>query len=399
MPPASSRQVSRGDTLVAIQDFSMKLFQLTAVITVLLLGWFLWGILSGSLADVPKRSVAEQKMVLQTIENISYYLNISLIINLIAGAICFYDEQTYPVILLIIAGFLMYGLQYAIDSMFGNSQQLVAGKASQLSLQSLHRTALTIAVPGVILLIVTIVQGILSPEKLDLNSVSLGRGAAAQQSSGGLIGAFAPCWQLPFCRESVRKNCPIFHAKTKCWKQGVGCMCEQSILQLSGTGQKQEMTPEELQKTKGFVAIGDLIEKSDQETKKTIPTRIGPRGIKIPINPNITPEQARERCKGCIIYTEHQRKKYNFFAPLVTLTVPLFVFWQFEALQKLMGDVIGKFDTMIGHVALSADKVTNFSQKITGAFGIEMVMVICAGLVMLTWALRFLEYCIFKIKI
>ena len=49
----------------------MKIFQLTSVTTVALLGWFLWGIISGSLADVPKRSIAEQKMVLQTIESLA----------------------------------------------------------------------------------------------------------------------------------------------------------------------------------------------------------------------------------------------------------------------------------------------------------------------------------------
>ncbi len=377
----------------------MKVFQLTSVLTVLGLGWFLWGILSGSLADVPKRSVAEQKMVLQTIESLSYYLNICLIVNLIAGAICFFEEQTYPVVLLLIAGFLMYGLQYSIDAIFGDGKQLVAGKASQMSLLRLHQWAMTIAVPGVILLVVSIIQSVLSPEKIDLTAVSLGKGAAEQQNSGGLIPAFAACWQLPFCREGIRKTCPIFHAKTKCWKQGVGCMCEQSIIQLAGTGQKQEMTPEELQRIKGFVALGDLIEKSDQETRKTIPTRVGPRGVKIPINPNITPQQARERCKGCIIYNEHQHRKYNFFAPVITLAVPVLVFWQFEGLKSLMGTLIEKFDTLIGHAVLSTSKVTNFSQTITGAFGIEMVMVICAGLILLTWGLRFLEYCVFKIKI
>lgn len=176
-------------------------------------------------------------------------------------------------------------------------------------------------------------------------------------------------------------------------------MCEQSIIQLSSAGKKQEMTPEELQKVKGFVALGDLIAKSEEETTKTIPTRVGPRGVKIPVNPNITPQQAKERCKTCIIYNEHQRKKYNFFAPLITLVVPLLVFWQFETLKAFVASGVDKFDSLIGHVALSSEKVTNFSQKVTGAFGIEMILVICIGLVFLTWALRFLEYCIFKIKI
>lgn len=398
MPP--SNECSRSGTLQMIRDFAMKVFQVTALTTVALLAWFMWGIISGSLADVPKRSAADQVLVMQTIQNFSSYLNISLLLNLISGAICFYDESAYGVVLLIIAGFLDYGMQYCMDAVIGNTKSLVAGKASHLSLAALHQSALMIAVPGILLVIYNIIAALMNAGNRSLGNATLGKGMAAQQNAPSpIVGAFAPCWQLPFCRTAIKETCPIYHAKTKCWQQGVGCMCEQNIIQLAMSTGKQRVSQEELSESKGFVALGDLINKDEKDMLKSIPTRIGPRGVKIPVNPNITPQQQKERCHNCIIYTEHQRLKYNFFAPLVTLIIPVLAFLQFENLKAFAGQMVEKFDSIIGHVTLNIGKVTDFSQKVAGSFSLEFILVICATLVLLTWSLRFLEYCVFKIKI
>ncbi len=398
MPP--SNDYSRSGTLQAIRDFAIKVFQLSSLTTVALLAWFLWGILSGSLADTPHRPKADQALVMQTIQNFSSYLNISLLANLISGAICFYDENAYAVILLIVAGFLEYGMQYCMDAVLGNTKTLEAGKASQLSLAELHQAALMIAVPGILLTLYNIVMAIMNVGNSSLGKAGLGKGMAAQQSGPApLTGAFAPCWQLPFCRSAIKETCPIYHARTKCWKQGVGCMCEQNIIQLAMSTGKQKVSQEEMKEAKGFVALGDLINKDEKDMLKNIPTRMGPRGVKIPINPNITPKQQKERCHNCIIYTEHQRLKYNFFAPLVTIVVPVLAFLQFDNLKNLARQTVEKFDSLIGHVTLNPGKVTDFSQKVAGSFSMETILVVCAALVLLTWALRFLEYCIFKIKI
>jgi len=386
--------------LQAVRDFSIKVFQLSTLATVGLLAWFIWGILSGSLADVPKRTAAEQTMVMQTIQSFSSYLNISLGACLLSGAICFFDENTFGVILLIVAGLLSYGMQYCMDAVIGNPQNLVAGKASKLSLAELQQCSLMIAVPGVILVVYNVILALVNAGRGHADHVSVGKGMAAQQASPPpLVGAFAPCWQLPFCRKAIKDSCPIYHARTKCWQHGVGCMCEQNIIQLSMTTGKQKISQEEMQETKGFVALGDLINKDEKEMMKNIPTKMGPRGVKIPINPNITAQQQRERCRNCVIFTEHQRQKYNFFAPVITFTVPVLVFWQFESLKTLARQVVEKFDTLIGHVTLNSGKVTDFSQTVSGSFSMETILVVCAGLVLLTWALRFLEYCVFKIKI
>src|SRR5690606_15002635 len=47
----------------------------------------------------------------------------------------------------------------------------------------------------------------------------------AQQKVAAHANMFSPCWKLPFCREVIRKQCPAFLAKKRCWKFGRGCYC------------------------------------------------------------------------------------------------------------------------------------------------------------------------------
>jgi hypothetical protein len=218
-------------------------------------------------------------------------------------------------------------------------------------------------------------------------------------SQRSTIGAFAKCWQLPFCRESLRKKCPIYHARTKCWKERVGCMCEENVIRLA-MGGEDEQKPVDMTKEAGFVPIGDLITKSEKEERKSIPTRPGPRGVRIPTNPHLTESQKKMRCHNCIIFNEHQRQKYQLLSPIVTLAVPALVFWQFEALRNLIGNMLNMIDSVVGRVTFSGANAgaSNLTKEVTGNLPVETLLIVCLTLVMMTWALRFLEYCMFKLR-
>ena len=60
-------------------------------------------------------------------------------------------------------------------------------------------------------------------------------------------------------------------------------------------------------------------EKTAQFPPKIAAATPSRRGVKIPHNPNIPMSVKRERCRNCVIYNEHQRMKYQFFAPLFVL--------------------------------------------------------------------------------
>ena len=396
-----SNRDSEAAVLQTVTDYAAKIFQITLVTTLLLLGWLLWGMFSGKLADTPKMPRIEQAQALQTVQTITTWLRISLIVNLVSVCILFYEVTVVPVVLLSIAAFLAFGLQYVADFMGIDKSNFRATGASATGLKTIYFCAMALAVPGVILVLRNIVMNVLSARHGDDLVSEYGQTVTPEENAPrAALGVIAKCWQLPFCRAGVRKTCPIYHARTKCWKQQVGCMCEENIIRLSMRDDREDAPPTvEMQKNQGFVAIGDLITSQEKEMAKTLPTKAGPRGIRIPVNPNLTSQQKKQRCHNCIIYNEHQREKYKFFAPVITLLVPLFVYLQYEPIRGTLKNVLNAIGGLVSKATFSGATNDKLAAQITGSFTAELILIIALTLVALTYALRVLEYCVFKIKI
>jgi hypothetical protein len=235
--------------------------------------------------------------------------------------------------------------------------------------------------------------------------MTYGAGVKRETRKMPLVPAIAACWELPFCRDGIKVRCPIFHAKTKCWKEKVGCMCEENIILLAmdgGPAAPQDMTRDS---NATFVPIGDLLTKSSPKTdemKSRIPTRIGPRGVKIPTNPHLSQGQKNERCRNCIIYNEHQRLKYNVAAPVLTFAIPLFAYLQYDTLRGLLASILTGLNATVAHITFtptSSSIITKMEKDVVGNFSVEVVLIVCMTLVLMTMGLRFLEYCLFKLKI
>ena len=175
-------------------------------------------------------------------------------------------------------------------------------------------------------------------------------------------------------------------------------MCEENIILLS-MGGTEAAQPVNMTKEMGFVPIGDILTKGNEAKRANIQTRIGPRGVRIPTNPHVTDVQKRERCRNCIIYNEHQRVKYSFFSVPVTLIVPVLVFSQFDTVRMGLSGLLHGLDSLIGHINFTGNADVNLTRQITGSMPIETIIIGCLTFIVMTWAQRFLEYCIFKIKI
>ncbi len=385
-----------------VVDILTKVFQASLIPTVLLTAWLMWGLFSGRLADVASMSSADHATALKTITTLSLWLNVSLVVTVVSAGLIYLELEAIGVIYLLAAAFLEFGLKFIIGALLsGETARLMAGDASKASLREIHTMAYIIGVPGILLAVKTLLGKIFNSRHRDLANLSFGKGASRTERKAPLIGALAKCWELPFCREGIRVRCPIFHAKTKCWKERVGCMCEENIILLAmgGSGPDDPEKTQTLNKQSGFIPIGDLLSKNAEEQKAAIPTRIGPRGVRIPTNPHLTATQKRLRCHNCIIFNEHQRQKFQFLSAPVTLAVPLLVVLQFSNLRQLIDVILGILDKLVGQVSFHAADSSALSKEISGNLGIEVIFIICLTLVLMTWAQRLLEYTMFKIKI
>lgn len=384
----------------AVLENIKKVFQVALGASLLLFGYLMWGLFSGAFADVVKEAATAQHAV-QLVGQLSMWLNLCLVVTLLSSILLYYEEDSLGIVLVLVSAFLAYGLEFCITMLFASdAQRLTSGTASQNVLKEVHLAAMMIGAPGVLMILRSMIARFTTARQgEDLTNMQYGANVAREEVPKAMIGAFAKCWQLPFCRSGIRKSCPIFQAKTKCWKERVGCMCEENIILLAMGGTEQQK-PVNMTKEMGFVPIGDLLSKGNEEKRAAITTRVGPRGVRIPTNPHITDQQKRERCRNCIIYNEHQRQKYQFFSAPVTLSIPVLVAWQFDSLTRLINMLMKAIDSLFSHLSISGNGPSlDLYKSVAGSMPIETMLIVCMTLILMTWAQRLLEYCTFKIKI
>ncbi len=178
------------------------------------------------------------------------------------------------------------------------------------------------------------------------------------------------CYQLPYCVDFIRAKCPIYLAQKACWRHMVGCLCEESIIVNALTGTiPRNATREDFEKA-------------------------------IPVNTRLSVGEKRSRCRRCIIYNQHQLHKYRVAAPVV-ITLTLAIMVQYSApLHKLLLAALHRVDTVVSKLtflpqAAGYDTLESLARTSEMA---SWLLTGVAGLMVLTWLLKFTETVIFKWK-
>jgi len=170
------------------------------------------------------------------------------------------------------------------------------------------------------------------------------------------------CWQLPFCRKFVRERCPIYHSRRTCWKELVGCMCEEQVIR---NAMENKPIPKEAILAANF----------------------------IPQNHRLSEAQKKERCYSCVIYNEHQRHKYKAG---MWITVPGFFLFYGACHGLLVAAVTGllfKINQAVNGATLGA--AGNYKPPTS----FVEIMLAFFMLIALAYTMKLLEFTIFKIKL
>ena len=192
------------------------------------------------------------------------------------------------------------------------------------------------------------------------DSLKYGKGVTEESDRKNVF--MGKCWQLPYCRKFVREKCPIYHAQRTCWRELVGCMCEEAVIRVAMEG-------------------------------KPVSKEALLSGAAIPRNNKIPDSAKRERCRNCVIYNEHQKHKYKLAMPVVIIGYALF----YILFKGPLADMISRFFDRGTKLAtdLSAGTVKNvqtsdlFIQVVVGAI----------VLMLLAYTIKVVEYALFKLKI
>jgi hypothetical protein len=176
------------------------------------------------------------------------------------------------------------------------------------------------------------------------------------------------CWQLPFCRKFVRERCPIYHARRTCWKEQVGCMCEESVIRNAMEG-------------------------------RIVPSDVVAAAQYIPRNSRISPQQKKERCNHCVIYNEHQKHKYKLLLPVALGSVVLSYAMFREPLVQALEGLIQSSEALVRRSTLADEgAVTGLGLGEGASFFHEAILAFLA-LVLAAYLIRLIEFLVFRLKI
>jgi hypothetical protein len=277
------------------------------------------------------------------------------------GALFLYwGEEVLGVLLLIAAGILYFGpglLSSSNDS---------ASQLSRLAIGGLQTPGLVIGLFGVIAFAYDMYDRVKMRSTLGAkaDTIKYGKGLKEEKDIQNVL--LGKCWQLPFCRKFVRERCPIYHAKTSCWKERVGCMCEEQVIKNAMEG-------------------------------KTIPRDVLAASQYIPRNNKLTPNQKVERCRTCIIYNEHQKHKYRVALPVVLVGLGATYALGRGTFLDALGSVIVGTQGVVDKAMLRKD-----SGSLTGSTMLPIfkeLILIVIFMMLIAYLLRFIEYLFFKLKV
>jgi len=284
-----------------------------------------------------------------------------------------WGEEVLGPLLMIVWGALYFSPAY-LPLAFANSHNAIGDEA----LATLQRASLPLGAIGLIVVVADVMTRVKlrTSQGAKADQLKYGKGLKEEKDIRNVF--MGKCWQLPYCRKFVRERCPIYHARRTCWKERVGCMCEESVIRNAMEG-------------------------------RIIPADSIAAAKYIPQNTKLTAEQKAERCRQCVIYNEHQKHKYKLAMPCaIGGTALVYVFFRepmSQGVQTAMAGVnkIIKANTYKNpnETITETEDKTNLSGTGLGNGDVAFSEVILVALlvVALAYVIRFIEYLFFKAKV
>ncbi|HWD41725.1 MAG TPA: hypothetical protein VG944_22980 [Fimbriimonas sp.] len=278
----------------------------------------------------------------------------------VGGGFLWWGEDVASAILVLISAALYFAPLY-VPSMLGDSS--TTNSAISEALGGVQTGGMVLGSLSIISLLVQVGIKVRQRAKIGVKADHLKYGKGVKEEADRQNVFMGSCWQLPYCRRFVRERCPIFHSKRTCWRERVGCMCEEEV-------------------------IRNAMENKPIPKDALLATNMIPKNFKL------TEGQKAERCRNCVIYNEHQRHKYKLSLPVMLLAFAAIYFFLHGPLVDALTGVVLNINKAV-HVAT----ISGTSSKAdTPTVFVEILLFICM-LVVLTYALKVLEFLLFKLKV
>lgn len=344
---------------------------LSAVGVALAIAYLLWGVFSGMVTSWATLPPAERVRVEQNVQLAGRALLVCTAVAAASLTLLYLQETTIGYLFLLAAAVLALGAPVGILHFAPQTGQVTLLPMVVVAFQ---QAGLICLVPGIIFAILDVWTRVTSGYFREMfNRASLQYGAHAMRESQTANRLLGKCWQLPFCRPAIRKNCPIYHARRACWREGVGCMCEERVI-LQALEGKGAPSPDPRQNVRF-----------------------------IPYNRALSKEEKQERCRNCIIYNHRQQQKYQVVAPIVIVSAVAVVVHYAQEAQQLLYQGLRVVDQFVARFAflpasgeLQYMKIESLARS---SDFVSWMMIVIIGVMFVSYILRVVEYFIFQLKI
>jgi len=350
----------------ALHWLGSRVFWLSAVATLALAAWLVYYAMHFSSA------VQISPDATQSAAEVIFKLKVGLTFSLLLFGICFSvnfaGDYALPVTLFGIAALFFFAPSWLPWSGIVSDPAV----ATMASLTNLAMGALSFA--GIVLGVGAIIYQVADASirvrqriKYGGKEETLGKTQVKEEEDEVRNVFFGKCWQLPFCRAFIRKSCPIYHSRRTCWKERVGCMCEESVI-------------------------------LDALHGKVIPRDAIAAARYIPTNTRLSAEQKAERCRNCVIYNEHQRHKYKLLLPAAIVLTAVAYIVLHDGLLSATNRALQDVDSAVSRFAFTtAESGKELVAPVPGF--LDEMMLFLVMLFVLAQMVRLIEFAVFKLKI
>lgn len=223
-------------------------------------------------------------------------LQIGAVLVVIAALGKWFSNIEAGAALLLVGVALFLGMPLLIDNVGGPAQELPRTLARLGNPRAYLRgqyvmTGVILGLPAILHLIFHAIAHMATAgkRKPQANAEAQKTASQVRKAEDKFLGK---CWQLPFCRDTDKKLCPVRQKGKPCWRSGRGCYCDQNIILTISGGSAYSAS-------RG--SAGYLSAAASSRPKSW--------------------SEKRAQCLACPVYLHHQEQKHKLAVPFVLLAI------------------------------------------------------------------------------
>ncbi|HUU53467.1 MAG TPA: hypothetical protein VMY87_00985 [Armatimonadota bacterium] len=178
------------------------------------------------------------------------------------------------------------------------------------------------------------------------------------------------CWELHFCRSSLRASCPRFVSGVSCWKKNSGCYCDQGLATrlLTGVGANAR------------VKVAEELKVAQRRARQQEKRQKAP-------------------CGECPLYLDHQKYKYRVVSWLAYPAAAAVIGFTVGSIQNGYRWVELELGSVLGNLQILPRTLSHQPLEQVAWLSAENATVLLIGVLFVGIILQLTEVAIFRLKL